>query len=173
MKKFSLILVLFLLFCLSGCVLQHSDIKEPVKFYYPRQEIICGQKDGVIGSEIREASGHKDDLQYLLTSYLQGPMASNLSSPFPPATKLVSMREKDGCLYLVLNAAVSHINSIELTTLGACLAMTCFELTDVTSIHIESTPLPDGKAISVTFARDKLILTDDTPLTEPIPTESE
>lgn len=164
MKKIICILILPLLMSLSGCNLLQGNVKEPVIFYYPRQEIICGQEDGVISKEIREASGHTDDLEYLIAVYLQGPMAKNLKNPFPAGTKLVSILQKDDCLYLVLNEAISQVKNIDLSTLGVCLAKTCFELTDFSSIHIDSTPLSDGNAISITIHRDKMILIDDTPL---------
>ncbi len=56
-------------------------MKNPVTFYYPRREYQYGAEDGVISSEQREASGHADDLHYLLSLYLIGPSSDELVSP--------------------------------------------------------------------------------------------
>ena len=76
MKRF---FYLFLCLCLflPGC--SGELMKNPVTFYYPRREYQYGAEDGVISSEQREASGHADDLHYLLSLYLIGPSRAGLS----------------------------------------------------------------------------------------------
>ncbi len=166
MKKTAVILIIFVLLSFSACTAHHANINDPVVFYYPQAEIVNGTEDAVIGHEIREASGHRNDLEYLLAVYLQGPLDNNLRNPFPVTAKIVNIRQKDGRLHLMLNAAVASKKNMELSIMGACLAKTCFDLTDFSAVHIESNSLADGSSISLNFQRENLILVDNTPLTQ-------
>ena len=94
MKRFFCLLLCLCLF-LPGC--SGELMKNPVTFYYPRREYRYGAEDGVISSEQREASGHANDLRYLLSLYLIGPSSDELVSPLPWGTRLLGHRPvRDG-----------------------------------------------------------------------------
>lgn len=164
MKK-ALSLVLILALCLSGCAIGQDRLKEPVTFYYLRSHTDADDhevffKDGAIGSESREASGHRQDLNYLLAMYLQGPLDPELESPFPAGCKAVDIRLEDRVLTVSLNTVAASLNDMELTIACACLAQTCMGLADADTVHVEACG-PDGKALFTrSFTGGSLILED-------------
>ncbi len=126
-----LIVVLFL----SGCSIVGERIKEPVTFYYVRKDY---QKDmgNVIGSEVREASGHKGDLSYLLALYSIGPSTEELQSPLPRNTKIVQTERTDISITLSLSDGVLTMSDADFTLASTCIAMTCMELTSVQQVTL-------------------------------------
>ena len=121
--------------CLPGCSVPGEWIKEPVKFYYVQEDY---QKDmeQVIGSEIREASGHRDDLPYLLALYSMGPASEGLKSPFPKNIAIVPTERTNYSIELTLSETVSTLSDSEFTLSGTCIAMTCMELLNVQQVII-------------------------------------
>lgn len=164
MKRFLSILLIAVL-CLSGCAIGQEQFKDPVTFYYLRDYSDLDNRDtffseGAIGSEFREASGHRNDLNYLLSIYLQGPLDENLRSPFPIGCRPIDIRQDDGTLYLVLSPVVTELSEMELTVACACLAKTCMELVPVDTVQIEASTLDGSVTVSRIFAADSLILAD-------------
>lgn len=159
MKKTAcLLLAAVLLLSLWGCSFSGSG-KEPIEFYYLRSTFVYGAEDGVITSETRESSGHGGDLQYLLSLYLRGPLDEKLVSPFPDC-RIVEIRRDSKALRLTFDAAFAQLEDIDLTLACACLAKTCFGLSDAHQIKIDA-EAPDGNsAFSITLNRDSLILED-------------
>ena len=168
-----LCLFLFLLLTLTGCTMSMDRWKEPVTFYYLRDHATADNHgaffmDGAIGSEIREGAGHRNDLNYLLSMYLQGPMDPQLRSLFPADCRIMDIGAVNRDLTVNFNAALTQLNDMELTIASACLAQTCMELTDIDCVHIQSYAA-DGKLLfSRSFTADSLLLKD----TNPNPTES-
>ena len=138
MKRFFCLLLCLCLF-LPGC--SGELMKNPVTFYYPRREYQYGAEDGVISGEQREASGHADDLHYLLSLYLIGPSSDELVSPLPWGTRLLGVNRQDGTI------------TLELT--DTCLTMTNLSITGGDEVTITS------GSRSVTMSRDSLTLIDD------------
>ena len=170
MKRF-FALLLIAATVLSGCSAASQNIKEPVEFYYLRN---CAEaedykdyfSEGAIVAELREASGHKDDLYYLISMYLRGPLSPDMVSPFPAGTNVTRVILNEGTLYVTLNAAAANAEDLELTLVWACLGKTCLALTDATAIQIESRSY-DGKMLfRYTVTKDNLIWD------ESLPTES-
>ena len=81
MKKLlcTMLAIILLVSLLPGC---GQKMKEPVTFYY---QITNYQENMVspIAGEEREVTGYRDNLKYLLTFYLMGPISQELSSPLP------------------------------------------------------------------------------------------
>lgn len=143
-------LVLLLILLLTGCA---DRIREPVVFYYVR----TGYEENmsaVLGAERREASGHRDDLSYLLALYLMGPTNEELHSPLPAGTRMFSAQRSGTSLTLYLSDTTDSITDIQFTLACSCLTMTCMELTDVESVTIHS-----GDR-SITMDADTLLLQD-------------
>lgn len=130
------LICLLLSFCfLSGCSIIGERVKDPVTFYYIRDDY---RRDmgSVIGSEIREASGHKDDLPYLLALYSMGPSEKGLYSPFPANTRITPTEHTEEGIVLSLSEVPESMTDAEYTLVCVCLAMTCMELTDEDQITV-------------------------------------
>lgn len=136
MKRF---LCLTLIFCilLSGCQLLGDRIKEPVMFYYVRSQY---QDDlsAAIASEAREASGHLDDLSYLMALYLMGPVSEDLESPIPPGTRIYVETENKYNVILNLSDTEKTMTDTEFSIACACLSLTCLELTGTEKVTVTS-----------------------------------
>ena len=161
-----LISLLLMVLLLTGCAFSGNQMKDPVTFYYPRSTTDSNVYDdffaeGVIGSEIREASGYSDNLAQMLTVYFKGPLDQSLRSPYPFGCGILKMQQTDAELTLMLNPFLAEKSDLEITLACACLAKTCFELTDVDTIRIESRNLEDKLLFSRTFTGENLFLYDD------------
>ena len=154
-KSIALLLVLAITLSLAACASSSA-----VTYYYVRNEdeYLYGVSDGVMVGESREAAGHVDDLRYLLILYLHGPVSDNLTSPFPAGTKLVELTREGGALTVQLTSIFTVLEGTDLTLACACLARTCFALTDAQSVTILSMGL---ETVSMTLERDDLLLMDD------------
>ena len=158
-RLFLLILAALLALSLLGCTQTTSD----AVFYYTRSpdSYLYGQSDGVIAGEYRDITGHDGDLKYLLTLYFHGPTLEYLRSPFPSGISLRSVERTGGNLSVELSASLTMLTGTDLTLACACLAQTCFTLTDAQSVTISSEGLG---FVSITLTRDSLMLTDTTPI---------
>ena len=153
MKRYATFLIC-LVVLISGCSFSSKRIKEPVNFYYPRNEIQYHKNTGVIGWEIREVSGHRDNLSYLLALYRLGPSSEDLRLPFPEGTAILMMEQTDTYIHLALGSNAAAMSDAELSLASACLTLTCTELTQV-----EHVTVTNGDR-SVTMSRNSLTLID-------------
>jgi len=126
-----------LCFCLllTGCSISGERIKEPVVFYYVREDY-RKDMDPVIASEIREASGHSEDLSYLLALYSIGPSQKDLKAALPRNTKIVLTERTEEHIVLTLSEGVLTMTDADYTLASACLALTCMELIAVPQVTI-------------------------------------
>ena len=162
MRKLTVFLILLIF--LTGCTFQNDDIL----FSYRQKDLIYGNSQGVIAQERREASSHEDDIQYLLKLYLEGPLDDNLVSPFPPGTALESITFSNQTAYVTLNEVYAELDGMAHTVASACMAQTCFDLTNVETVVIKCHSQEFGNK-SITLTRDSLVLFDDA--TAPVATE--
>ena len=135
---------------LNGC---GEQIKEPVTFYYLRRNY-REEMDGLIACEEREASGHRDSLEYLLAFYLMGPVDEELRSPLPRGTILFSLHQEGTELTLSISDTSSSLTDYEFSLACACLSLTCMDLVSVEEVTVTS------GSRSLTLGRDSLTLTD-------------
>ena len=133
-KLICLLLVVGLILSLCGC--SYDGIQEPVSFYYRNIENDYSSEHVVIAPELREASGHRHDPEYLLNLYLHGPSDPFLMSPFPEGTKLIKCKIQDNVLSVQLSNQISKMNDLDLTLACACIAKTCFSIADVSKVQI-------------------------------------
>lgn len=136
---------------------------QTASFYYLRSELTYGEADSVIAAESHDTTGHDGDLKYLLLLYLTGPTDEALASPFPADTRLLECTRREDVLTLVLDDSFAQLTGMSLTKACVCLAMTCFDLTDVqaVSIRAQSALLENAKSIEIT--RDSLVLQNTVP----------
>ena len=148
-RGISLLLAMLCLFCLYGC-----DQEDGVLFFYPRTEIQYGSADAVIASEARDIDNTGKDMTFLLKLYLEGPISQELRSPFPRGTTLESLSYAGGQLFVVLNEPFAALENMDYLIACACIASTCFELTEATSVTVKT------QQTSLTLTRDTLMLED-------------
>ncbi len=154
MKKIMAFLCLAIL--LTGCTVKN----EGIRFTYRQKDLNYGSSQGVIAWESREVPGHEDDFQYLLNLYLEGPLDDTLASPFPKGTALESVTFSNHTAYVTLNEVYAEPDGMEHTVASACMAQTCFDLTNVQTVVIKCYSQEFGNK-SITLTRDSLVLTDD------------
>lgn len=162
-KAISLLAALCLLLCLAGCSAEDSGWKATVSFFYRREssELQTHPAGGVIVPEEREISGRSDDLFYLLSLYLRGPLDDGLVSPFPAGCRLVGINRNETTLHVILDENFAALKDMALTTACACLAKTCMSLADVEQVHIEAAAA-DGKTTVNLLLDGSSLLLDDT-----------
>ena len=158
MKRLAFLILVLLM--LTGCTPQDPQLH----FYYRQKELVYGAADGVIAMEPREAPGHEDDLDYLLTLYLEGPLDDTLVSPFPQGTAMEGFTYSDATMYVTLNDVYASLDGMDHTIASACIAHTCFDLTKAEKVVIKCTSSEYGNK-SITLTRDALLLTDDSTAT--------
>ena len=124
-KHLSLFLVILLL--LSGC-----SAKDHAKFYYSRSEFQYHSPDSVIVSEYRDITGHANDLSFLISLYLMGPLEKDYVSLFPSGVRLLNAELAEKHL------TVETLSDSEYSLACACMALTCLELTDAQDVTITS-----------------------------------
>ena len=156
-KAIALLLILTFLFGLCACQFKKDDT---VEFYYQRLSVAYGAADGVIASETREAAGHTQDLRYLLSLYLRGPLDVELESPFPAGCGLVDIFIEDGVLSVMLDSSFASLTGIDQTIASACLAKTCFGLANISSVCIETPDTAESDPVHIIIDADSLLLED-------------
>ena len=152
-----LILALVLLLCLCGC--GEAAVKDQATFYYQRIEFDFGNDHAVFVPEVHDVSGHEEDLRYLLSLYLRGPTDQELILPFPNGTILVELEKTETELTVLLSSGASMLAPLDAITACACLAKTCFSISDTEVVHINSLPTVSGQQVDMTFTRDSILLT--------------
>ena len=132
-----LLCILLSLLLLSGCGILGDRIKDPVTFYYVNADYQKNM-DSVIGSEIREASGHRYDLPYLLALYSMGPSSEDLYAPFPANARITPTEHTEAGIVLSISGSLESMTDAEYTLASACLAKTFMEVTDTSQITVTS-----------------------------------
>ena len=130
-----LCLILFFCLMLSGCSITGDRIKEPVIFYYVDKNY-QKEMDQVIVSEVREASGHREDLSYLLALYSIGPSSEDLKSLLPRNTRITVAEHASDSIQLELSEIAQTMTDSDFTLACACIALTCMELTEVPQVTV-------------------------------------
>lgn len=133
MKRLTAFLLL-LIFFLSGCT---DTLKEPVTFYYLNRSFE-DDMTSAIGSELREAAGHRDDLMYLMALYLMGPADEELQSPLPIGTTIQSAEHDGKNVVLTLSDVTGTMTDARFTMACGCLTLTCLNLTEADNVTIIS-----------------------------------
>lgn len=159
-RTLTLFLVLLLLLSFPGCHSGKSSVMEPVTFFYLCRSDPNDIPDQVISSEIREASGHSGDLNYLLSLYLHGPLDQELKSPFPAGCELVSVIRLENTLCVTLDSSLTTLKDMRLTLACACLAKTCFSMADTDQVQIRAAASDYSESINITITKDSLLLED-------------
>lgn len=127
-----------LAFLLCGCDTDLSPSSETVTFYFLQKEFNYEQYESVIVAEKRDSTGMRRDLSYMLALYLMGPVEEEHTTPLPSGTRIYHSTDEEGNIQLELSAAARSMSDAELSIAAACLAMTCFDITDAESVTVEN-----------------------------------
>lgn len=160
MKRCNIILIVTVILFnlgLMGC--SNQEIKNPVNFYYVRNEYTYGSSDSVIIAEIHEFAD-PSNLAGLVSHYLKGPQSSEHASLFPIGTKLVSAKHNENSVSIVLTDQIVRLTDASLTLACTCLAKTIMDYTGIETVNVYA----DGTLISgktmLTIREDDIILID-------------
>lgn len=131
----SLVIIAFLTFSLCAC---QDNSEDAPGFYYPRSfdKDQYNSFQPVIAPDSREPVAGKD-LRYLIQLYMEGPVSEELYSPFPEGLRLLGLILEEDCITISLSQEYLSLEGIDLTLAGACLAKTCFSLSDVSRIRVQ------------------------------------
>lgn len=150
MKRLVSILLCALLLC--GC--SSNAFADGVSFYYRRKNFQHHSDSPVIAAEVREVTGHRQDLQYLLSLYLMGPLDEGLSSPLPAGVRLVSVTKDSGNVTVELTDTGRSMTDAAFSLACTCITMTCKELTDTETVTVIS------GSRSITSSGEDVLLVD-------------
>ena len=153
-----LLCLVTVLFC--GCRAHTGDDQVQSSFFYLRDPDTYhyGSPEGVISSELRDITGHENELNYLLMLYLKGPLDEALESPFPEGCSILQLTVQAGKLSVTLNPSFATLKGMDLTLACVCLARTCFSLTDVQSIRISAQDVNGTVTVDETITINSLLL---------------
>lgn len=149
--------ILAALLLLSGCT-SNSQFKEKTALYYPAGQITYGNSDDVI--RVVYCEGYGRDPVDILSEYLLGPTEAGMADPFPDGTELISLKQKDDHITIVLSDHLATLSGIELTKACVCLARTALGLTGAKTAAIScETQLIDGEQ-ALTISNDSVLWVD-------------
>ena len=116
-----------LLLVLLGCTARPMP-SGGTPFYYPRREYFHANGQSVLSPELRDMSGHEEDVAYVLNMYLLGPLEDGLTLYFPKETQLLSWEQTPEATVLTLSDDTGQMEEIQFTLACAGLAKTTMEL---------------------------------------------
>lgn len=137
MKRMILFLLIIALL-MSGCS-QGTEMKKPLKFYYPVKNVDYSIGSSYLQPEVRDGALIGDYLVDILNTYLRGPVDNQTySMPFQYNTRVQSLSVKDGILDITLTRGFATYTGLPLTIACACITMTALELTNVETVRIRA-----------------------------------
>ena len=152
---FPLFIAVILLIC--GCSTS-PNYRTPVRFYYPNIQPVYNDPDGLISYQFSEGDSLTNE--QILTNYLQGPEDLNFYNPFPQDVRLVSLKEKDLMVTVMLSNAFAELSGIDATLAAVCLAKTSMELMDADTVAITcESALIDGEQTLI-FNKNQILWQD-------------
>lgn len=153
-KSICCLLVCLLLLPIIGCSVMQNEFEDSASFFYRRKEYSYHDNQPVIVGERREITGHREDLNYVVSLYLMGPLSEGLVLPFPPGTRLVQTSLEGETLTVELTDTGKALTDARFSLACACLSKTCMDLVPVLSVTVVS------GSRSQTTAAEELLLTD-------------
>ena len=137
MKRTVMIVLAALILLLTGC---DSGRREDTLFYYCRdpEQYQYFEEDGVIRPEERDLLNHRNDLRYMVSLYLAGPMEEGVVSPFTKATKLISAELRDDTVHIELSGHNNILTDPEFSLACACLTLSCIDYMPCQAVTIVS-----------------------------------
>ena len=120
----------------AGCKVFSGGEQENVVFYYEQTDYRYGEPDAVVCGEERDITGHRGDMQYLLSLYMMGPVSDTLRSPFPAGLQVLDVTVRMDLIRITVSDELNALTDSRRSLALACLAMTGLELSGQDSIVI-------------------------------------
>ena len=159
-KLFWIILVIVAIIC-TACQKESEKPLSTITVYYKASEITFGTAEGVIVPYALDATGHEDNIEYLLNAYLTNTQSGNFADTFPAGTRLVSISLDALTAKVVLCDEFAKLSGLDLTIACASLTQTVISLTDCQEVIISAeTAQLDGNNF-ITLSRDSYLLLDE------------
>jgi len=119
------IIILFLLcaLALTGCGLS----QEASRFYYPRTEYLFNDPEPVVAWERRDTAGHSQDLRYILSQYLMGPLDQKLQSPLSQGTRMTALEIAGSEVTVTVSEEAEALSDARFSLAAACLGLTAMD----------------------------------------------
>lgn len=153
MKRFFCLILILSLTALCGCSKPETN---SVSFYYCRDPEFYQyfEEHGVIQPEIRDITGHRSDLRYVVGLYLAGPLEEELRSPFSKTARLVSVQKSGTSILIQLSDETQNLSDASFSLACACLTLTCMDAFSCNEVTVTS-----GER-SVTMNENSIVLFD-------------
>lgn len=161
-KTLCILLSSMLLVTMFGC--QIDDNNNAHTFYYPRSDYGYDALEGkfhesAIKGESREVISSQSLLE-TINVYLTGPIAQDLTNPYPKQMSLETVSIVGRTLYITVSDHLSELTGIRLMIACACLGKTSMELTNTNCVVIScKKALLDGKK-TIILHNDQVIIED-------------
>ncbi len=137
MKKMLCLFLAILLLC--GCEYSNQGIEKPISFFYISQDTEYQPGQSLIREQVVDGADMGDTLDAILTAYLMGPDPNTqLQSPFPAGTALISVNRSEDILYVKLSGRFAQLSGVRLSVACACITKTCLSLCDARYIRIQA-----------------------------------
>lgn len=163
MKRIVSILIAISLLCFSGCSNDRpSNTNTSVNFYYCSDPMEFNANNSVIRAETRQTRSidWATELSELVNLYFEGPVSSDLRSPFPTDITLNNYSLDNDVLQVILSIQISQLEGYDLTLACACLTKTLLEIVPAEAVEIRAEGGKMGDSISVSMSRETLLLID-------------
>ena len=134
----AILLVLMLMFQFMGCSFEEEEPSDTYLLYYIRSTYQYHAEENVIVGEARPIGLKSDDIQLLVEQYLEGPISTELASPFPKQTELMDIRGFGTLLAITLSDTAPMLSDAQFSLACVCLGMSVLENTDFTQISFVS-----------------------------------
>lgn len=131
-----ILLVLSLALGCAGCKVFSGVKQENVVFYYEQAVYQYGRPDAVVSGEVRDITGHRGDMPYLLSLYMMGPLSDTLRSPFPAGMQVLDVSVRMDLIRITVSEELNTLTDSRRSLALACLATTGLELSGQESIVI-------------------------------------
>lgn len=124
-----ILLILFIFLC--GC-----GKEDEVVFYYRQADDLSDTGNSLLSSEVRTVTGYTENLPFLVSLYLSGPMDQDLVLPFPEGTKVISITSDTPDITIQLHELPGTLSDSEYALASVCLGMTVLELTEAETVTV-------------------------------------
>ena len=160
-KLLCIFLSILLVLPLISCSTHKIDIQDPINFYYRKTQMDYGAAASVLGKEVRDSNGNRNNYSYLIYLYLQGPTNYAFYSPFPKDTSLVSIDLREDTAYVLLSPHMAQLTDLQLSIACACMTMTVCEMTGAENVCISAVNSTLDGNPSITMSLKNILLLDD------------
>lgn len=157
-----LCICLALLLVFSGCMLQpDAEGNDGIRFYYRNNlEEAYFSETGIMAFETRSIRFEQQSIAGLMEVYLQGPVSSELTSPFPKDLQLIETQILPGEITLTFDDSLASLSSVGLRVAAGCIARTLWEYGGYETVILKAQTQPLDGYDQLVLYPEELVLRD-------------